>query len=124
MLLTSAHTEKKKMKFSSYIRKFRVEQLQSHMRMGFLIYEEMRKYFPIYEEAVSHIWIWNSYILNFPIYEEKFYFVFSSMHLKKYAYPLLQLVRPTMAQGSSSEYLLTGMSIFRPFYQTILATFC
>jgi hypothetical protein len=25
------------------------------VRKGFLIYEEMRKYFPIYEEAVSHI---------------------------------------------------------------------
>jgi hypothetical protein len=25
------------------------------MRKDFLIYEEMRKYFPIYEEAVSHI---------------------------------------------------------------------
>jgi hypothetical protein len=25
------------------------------MRKGFLIYEEMRKYFPIYEEAVNHI---------------------------------------------------------------------
>jgi hypothetical protein len=24
-------------------------------RRGFLIYEEMRKFFPIYEEAVSHI---------------------------------------------------------------------
>ncbi len=34
---------KKKIKFSSYIRKFRVEQLQ---RKGFLIHEEMRKYFP------------------------------------------------------------------------------
>jgi hypothetical protein len=43
---------KKENKFSSYIRKFRVEQLQSHMRKGFLIYEEMRKYFPIYEEAL------------------------------------------------------------------------
>jgi hypothetical protein len=40
-----------------------VEQLQSHsgavakpfMRKGFLIFEEIRKYFPIYEEAVSHI---------------------------------------------------------------------
>jgi hypothetical protein len=28
---------------------------KSYMRRGFLIYEEMRKYFPIYEEAVSHI---------------------------------------------------------------------
>jgi hypothetical protein len=28
---------------------------KSYMWKGFLIYEEMRKYFPIYEEAVSHI---------------------------------------------------------------------
>jgi hypothetical protein len=48
---------KKKIKFSSYLGKFRVEQLQSHIRMrkGFLIYEEMGKYFPLYEEAVSHV---------------------------------------------------------------------
>ena len=28
---------------------------KSYMRNGFLIYEEMHKFFPIYEEAVSHI---------------------------------------------------------------------
>jgi hypothetical protein len=28
---------------------------KSYMRKGYLIYEEMHKYFPIYEEAVSHI---------------------------------------------------------------------
>jgi hypothetical protein len=28
---------------------------KSYMRMCFLIYEEMRKYFTIYEKAVSHI---------------------------------------------------------------------
>jgi hypothetical protein len=28
---------------------------KSYIRNGFLIYEEMQKYFPIYEEAVSHI---------------------------------------------------------------------
>jgi hypothetical protein len=28
---------------------------KSYMRKSFLMYEEMRKYFPIYEEAVSHI---------------------------------------------------------------------
>ena len=28
---------------------------KSYMRKGFLIYEEMPKYFPIYAEAVSHI---------------------------------------------------------------------
>ncbi len=27
---------------------------RSYMRKGFLIYEEMRKYFSMYEEAVSH----------------------------------------------------------------------
>jgi hypothetical protein len=38
---------KKIIKFSSYIMKFRMEQLQSHAQMC--------KYFTIYEEAVSHI---------------------------------------------------------------------
>ncbi len=28
---------------------------KSHIRKGFQIYEEMRKYLPLYEEAVSHI---------------------------------------------------------------------
>ncbi len=42
----------------------------------FLIYEEMRKYFPIYEEAVSHIWLCNCSTLNFPIYEENLIFFF------------------------------------------------
>ncbi len=28
---------------------------KSYIRKGFLIYGEMRKHFPIYEEAVSHI---------------------------------------------------------------------
>jgi hypothetical protein len=28
---------------------------KSYLRKCFLVYEEMRKYFPIYEEAVSHI---------------------------------------------------------------------
>ncbi len=28
---------------------------KSYMRKGFLIYEEMGKYFPVYEDAVSHI---------------------------------------------------------------------
>jgi hypothetical protein len=28
---------------------------KSYMRKGFLLYEEMRKYFPIYEKAVSNI---------------------------------------------------------------------
>jgi hypothetical protein len=40
---------KKKIKFSSFLKKFRVEHMQIHayMRKGFLIYEEMRNYFPM-----------------------------------------------------------------------------
>jgi hypothetical protein len=28
---------------------------KSYLKKGFLVYEEMRKFFPIYEKAVSHI---------------------------------------------------------------------
>ncbi len=38
----------------------------------------MHKYFPIFDEAVSHIWICNCSILNFLIYEEHFDFLFIS----------------------------------------------
>ncbi len=50
---------------------------KSYMRKDFLIFEEMRKYFPIYEEAVSHIWLCNCSTLNFPINEEKLIFFLS-----------------------------------------------
>jgi hypothetical protein len=49
---------------------------KSYPRKGFLIYKEMRKYFPIYEEAVSHIRLCNCSILNFLIYEEKYIIFF------------------------------------------------
>ncbi len=32
-----------------------VKAYSTYMRKGFLIYEEMPKYFPIFDEAVSHI---------------------------------------------------------------------
>ncbi len=43
---------------------------KSYMRKGFLIYEEMRKYFAIYMEAVTHIWLctwslWISFLFYF-----------------------------------------------------------
>jgi hypothetical protein len=40
---------------------------KSYMRKGALIYEEMRKYLTIYEEAFSHICC---SLLNFLIYDE------------------------------------------------------
>ncbi len=49
---------------------------KSYMRKGFLIYEEMRKYVRIYEEAVSHIWLCNRSFLNLLIFEENLIFFF------------------------------------------------
>jgi hypothetical protein len=51
------------------------------MRKRFLICEEMRKYFPIYEEAGNHIWLCDCSILNFHIYEENLIFFFISVVL-------------------------------------------
>jgi hypothetical protein len=48
----------------------------SYVMKGFLIYEEMRKYLVIYEDAVSHIWLCNCSRLNFLIYEENFLLFF------------------------------------------------
>ncbi len=49
------------------------------MRKSFLIYEEMRQYFPIYEEALSQIWLCNCSIMNFFLYEENLIFFFFSV---------------------------------------------
>ncbi len=47
---------KEKIKFSSYIRKFRNGAVaKSYMREGFLIYDEIRKYLTINEEATTYI---------------------------------------------------------------------
>jgi hypothetical protein len=47
---------KKKTKFSLKYKEIQMGSgAKSYMRKGFQKYEEMRKVFPIYEEAVSHI---------------------------------------------------------------------
>jgi hypothetical protein len=48
------YTDKKKKKFLIYKEIQMGSGAKSYMRKGFLIYEEMRNLFPIYEEAVSH----------------------------------------------------------------------
>jgi hypothetical protein len=49
-------TDKKENKISLIFKEIQSGAVaKSYMKKGFLIYEEMRKYFPIYEEAVSHI---------------------------------------------------------------------
>ncbi len=52
---------------------------KSYVRKGFLIYEEMRKYLVIYEEAVSSIWLCTQSRLNFLKYEEYLNFFFISV---------------------------------------------
>jgi hypothetical protein len=46
---------KKKIKFSVYKKIQTGAVAKSYMRKDFIIYEEMRKYLVIFEEAVSHI---------------------------------------------------------------------
>ncbi len=59
---------------------------KSYGREGFLIYEEMRKYFSISEEAVRHIWVCNCSIQNFLIYEENLNLFFISVRLFSISY--------------------------------------
>jgi hypothetical protein len=50
------HTDKKENQIFLIFREVQSGAVaKSYTRKGFLIYEEMGKYFPIYEEAVSHI---------------------------------------------------------------------
>ncbi len=51
-----SHTDKKENKIFLICKEIQSGAVaKSYIRRGFLIYNEMRKYFPIYEEAVSHI---------------------------------------------------------------------
>jgi hypothetical protein len=53
---TNSFTDKKENKISLIYKEIQNGAVaKSYMRKGFLIYEEMRKYLTIYEEAVSHI---------------------------------------------------------------------
>ncbi len=49
------------------------------MRKGFLIYEEMRKYFPVYEGQLVIYDFATAPFLNFLIFEENFLFFFISL---------------------------------------------
>ncbi len=59
---------------------------KSYMRKGFLIYEKMRKYFTIYGEAVSHIWLCTrSFWIS--LYTRKILFYFLSVYSYSYIPP-------------------------------------
>jgi hypothetical protein len=56
LLTLQAYTDKKEKKIFLTIKEILSGAVaKSYMRKGFLISEEMRKYFPIYEDAISHI---------------------------------------------------------------------
>jgi hypothetical protein len=68
---------KKKIRLSSYIRKFRMEQLQSHIWLTASSYIWWNICaFPHILESLPHIWLCNCSILNFPSLWVKFYFIF------------------------------------------------
>ncbi len=80
---------KKKIKFSSYIRKFRLEQLQSHIwgiedwgGLPNIRGNAQKMPYIQHEEAVSHIWLCNCSTLNFPIMymSRKIWFSFLSVY--------------------------------------------
>ncbi len=55
-LYIHSYTDKKEKKIFLIYREIQSGAIaKSYIRNGFLIYEEIQKYFPIYEEAVSHI---------------------------------------------------------------------
>ncbi len=62
---------------------------KSYKRKGFLMYEEMRKYLVVYEEAVSHIRLCNRSrsLLDFFINEENFVFFLSVQQWKSKEHP-------------------------------------
>ncbi len=69
-----ACTDKKENRIFFKYNKIQNGAVASHIwGKGFLIYEEMRIYITIYEEAVSHIWLCNCSFLNFLIHEENFF---------------------------------------------------
>jgi hypothetical protein len=52
----SRYTDKKEKKIVLIYKDIQMRSgAKSYIRKGFLIYEEMRKFFPIYEEAVRHM---------------------------------------------------------------------
>ncbi len=76
LFVSTARTDKKKRKFSSYIRKFRVDQLQSHIWLTASSY--MGKYLRISSYIRKPFLIYDCSTMNFPIYEENLIFFFIS----------------------------------------------
>jgi hypothetical protein len=74
----ASYTDKKENKILLIYKEIQISGVaKSHMRKGFQIYEEMRKYLVIYEKAISHICLCNRSLLDFLIlYMRKILFSF------------------------------------------------
>ncbi len=101
---------------------------KSYRRKGFLIYEEMREYLTIYEEAVNDILIWfcNCSNLNFLIYEENLIFFF--YQCSKYNSKLLYFTHffslcKTILRTSSLLYSHFNNNVSAVFFAYNLSTF-
>ncbi len=72
------HRQKRKENFPHISGNSEWSSWKSYMRKGFLICEEMRKYFPIYEEAVSHDFATAPFWIS--LYMRKILFYFLSVY--------------------------------------------
>ncbi len=72
--------------FHAFVKFFIYKEIQSgtvaksYLRKDFLIYEEKCKYFPIFEEAVSHIRLCNCSTLNFLIWGKLDFLFYQSLY--------------------------------------------
>ena len=84
---------------------------KSYMRRGFLIYEEMHKFFLIYEDAVSHIWLctWSLWISSY-MREILFSFYQCSFTLKKVNFQKRKKIMSKPRNLSNSEVVLSSFS--------------
>jgi hypothetical protein len=85
---------KKKMKFSSYIRKFRWERLQSHIwgrGLPNIWGNEQISNHTYMRKTYSHIWLGNCFLLNFLIYEKDFIYFLSLYSTHKGFYAMREI---------------------------------
>ncbi len=93
------------------------------MRKGFLIYVEMCEYFPLFEEAVSLVWLCNCSTLNFLIYEENLIFFFiSAFHQNAYRLWYKEnWIEPTWTMSGSRGCGMLTENIWQSYFSTSLA---
>ncbi len=88
---------------------------KSYMRKGFLIYEEVRKYLAVYEEANSHIWLCNRSLLNFLIFEENLIIFFISARCSRqfrYLFSSNRIFSTVSLENASSRWRIVIIPLY------------